>query len=109
MFVAIWEFTIDPRHRAAYERAYAPGGDWARLFGRFPGYHHTDLLHSHDQPDVYLTVDCWDSAAQLEAATRSREYRELDQRCEAFTVRERRIGTFAGEYTSLVSPEAPRT
>jgi heme-degrading monooxygenase HmoA len=108
VFIAIWEFTIDPRHRAAFERAYASDGDWARLFRHFPGYHHTDLLHNADQPDVYVTVDCWDSEAQLKAATQSAEYRELDRRCESFTLSERRIGGFEGDYTFLVSPEAPR-
>jgi quinol monooxygenase YgiN len=109
VFVAIWEFTIDPRHRAAFERAYASDGDWAQLFRRFPGYHHTELLHSADRPDVYVTVDCWDSEAQLKAATQSPGYRDLDQRCEAFTVSERRVGYFEGEYPLSVSPEAPRT
>ena len=94
MFVAIWEFTIDPGRRAEFERAYASDGDWAQLFRRFPGYHHTDLLHSNDEADVYLTVDCWDSEAQLTAATQSAEYRELDRRCAAYTLAEQRIGSY---------------
>ena len=44
MIVIVWEFRVQPGQAAGFERAYAPEGDWARLFRRSPAYRGTELL-----------------------------------------------------------------
>lgn len=92
----LWEFTVRPEHRDAFERAYAPDGDWAALFQKAPGYLGTALLHDTERPGVYLTIDRWQRPRDYQAAMSSMkpEYQALDQQCETFTVRERKLGEY---------------
>jgi len=96
MFVVVWEFTILPDHRAEFERAYGPGGDWARLFRRAPGYVETVLLHDTDRPDVYLTIDRWRTPNDFTAgmASLGPDYHALDEACSRLTVKERKLGGY---------------
>lgn len=93
MYVIIWEFRVDPSHRAAFEQAYGPGGDWAQLFSRDAEFRGTQLLHDGKR---YLTVDSWSGKAAYDAfrARVSSEYSTLDARCEAYTVDEMPVGAF---------------
>lgn len=98
MFVVIWEFRIRPEARQNFEQAYGPDGAWAELFRRCPGFVRCELLHDATDVHRYITLDYWEMAeAHLLGMTRiAAAYQELDARCDAFTVRERRIGGFAG-------------
>ena len=44
-------------HRAEFEAAYGPTGDWARLFARSGGFRGTELMRADD--GSYLTLDVW--------------------------------------------------
>jgi heme-degrading monooxygenase HmoA len=96
VFVRVWRFRADPRSIAAFERAYGPGGDWARLFASSPGFLGTALLKSPGETAEYLTIDRWRSAEDWDAfrTASNAEYRALDQRCESLTTAELDIGTF---------------
>ena len=95
MFAIIWRFEIREAHRAEFEAAYGPTGDWARLFARSGGFRGTELLRAED--GSYLTLDVWRARADFDAflAEHRADYDALDRRTEAWTRAEHRIGEFA--------------
>jgi heme-degrading monooxygenase HmoA len=102
MFVTIWRFRIEEPFRPRFERAYGPDGDWARLFGRQPGYLGTELLREEAGSDAggdcfYLTIDRWRDRSDWLGfqAGHDEAYRALDRSCESLTAAEERIGAFA--------------
>jgi heme-degrading monooxygenase HmoA len=85
MHVVLWRFRCKPGAEAAFEAAYGPRGDWARLFRGAPEFLGTELLRGSD--GTYLTIDRWTSAEAV-ASFRKRHakaYASLDARCEALT------------------------
>jgi heme-degrading monooxygenase HmoA len=90
--VIVWEYEVAAGCEHAFERAYGPQGDWARLFRTHGGYLGTELVRS-DRPDRYVTIDRWAAEDDVAAflARRRAEYEALDARCDAFTVAERRV------------------
>jgi heme-degrading monooxygenase HmoA len=101
MFVAIWKYRIEEPNRPGFEQAYAPDGEWARLFGRQPSYLGTELLREEPEPGAgtacYVTIDRWRDRSDWLGfkATHEAAYRALDEKCEALTAVEERIGGFA--------------
>jgi heme-degrading monooxygenase HmoA len=95
--VLVWEFRVPAAQRTEFERRYGPAGDWAQLFARGDGYLGTQLLHDTLDPDRYLTLDRWRSAADWEAfrAAHAADYAALDAVCEALTTDERALGAHA--------------
>lgn len=97
MYVYIWEYRVRPERHDEFLRHYGPGGTWARLFRRAPGYVGTDLLHDAADAARYVTVDRWENEAAFRAF-RSRfaaEFDDLDRRCEALTAEETPLGRYA--------------
>lgn len=92
--IIVWSFEVAAEQREAFEIAYGPGGAWAQLFARSPDFICTELLRDGD--GAYLTLDHWTDASAFEAfkATHRSAYQELDDACEALTVKETRIGVF---------------
>jgi heme-degrading monooxygenase HmoA len=96
MHVIVWEYNVPEAHRAAFERAYGPKGDWVVLFQSAPGYLGTELFRDEQIPGRYLTIDRWnaqdDFAAfkQLSSAT----YESLDRQFEGLSSHEVKVGTF---------------
>jgi len=80
--VALYRYRVAPGRAAAFEAAYGPAGDWARLYREAPGYLGTDLWRDPAAPGVYLLADHWASAADRDAGIRSlgERYRALDRR-----------------------------
>jgi heme-degrading monooxygenase HmoA len=94
MIATIWRFRVRPGKGDAFERAYGPHGDWARLFARAEGYAGTELLKLQGETATYLTIDRWLSAAawhQAKAAL-AEDYAALDRCCEAYTSEETWLG-----------------
>ncbi len=98
MYVILWEFLPTPGREADFERAYGASGDWARFFGRDPGYLGTDLFRDTRDPRRYLTVDRWASREAYDAFVQreSSRYRALDAELAPLCATERRIGSFTG-------------
>ena len=94
MLAVIWRFHVAPRTRAAFERAYRPGGDWTSLCRRAEGYLGTELLRDPENPAAYLTIDRWRTRDDRDRFRRrfATEYEALDRRCEALTVEETLVG-----------------
>lgn len=96
MFVVVWQFEIAEEKVAAFEAAYGRSGDWAKLFGKSPEYHGTELLHDAYVAGSYLTIDRWASEEAFRAFRKDHdaEYEELDRACDALTQRETRVGAY---------------
>jgi heme-degrading monooxygenase HmoA len=85
-----------PNRVAAFEEAYGPEGDWARLFGTAEGFLGTTLLRGEGQPGEYLTLDRWVSGEAYQHFRRDRnvEFIALDRRCQALTLLEEEVGEY---------------
>lgn len=101
MIQVLWEFVVRGPDVARFEEAYGPDGDWARLFGRYPGFRGTTLLRDPARARTYVTIDAWDSRAQRDAmlADARSEYAALDTACGGWAESELEIGIF-----DVVSP-----
>lgn len=95
-FAYFWEYTIDSSRQDDFLSAYAPGGEWAKLMSRHPGYISTSLFHDADDGNRYVTVDYWASKSDRDSfrSKFSVNYNLLDKKCEGFTVAELFIGDF---------------
>lgn len=94
MIAILWRYRVKPEHRAAFEAAYGPDGDWARLFRRHEHYLGTELLRGGEGD--YLTIDRWRSEADFAdfmAANRA-DYDALDAATEGWTEEEVRLGVW---------------
>jgi len=94
MIALIWRYEVHQEHREAFEAAYGPTGDWARLFARSGGFRGTELLRGED--GSYLTLDIWRDRADFEAFLdeHGREYQALDRHTEKWTRCEHRMGEY---------------
>jgi len=95
-YVYVWAFLIAPEHRAEFLRAYGPGGAWEALFQRADGFVGTLLLQDQADPNRYLTIDRWRSAA-AHATFRARfaaDYEALDRACERLSTQEQSLGEY---------------
>lgn len=94
MVATIWRFRVQPGKLDAFERAYGPDGDWARLFARADGFIATDLLKLHGEPATYLTIDRWRCETDFTRAKAilADDYAALDRCCEAYTCEETWLG-----------------
>jgi heme-degrading monooxygenase HmoA len=96
MHVILWEFRVPAARQAAFETAYGPKGDWARLFAQGAGFIAVELLRCTEEEGRYVTVDRWGSRADFDAFKRdfSAEYAALDRQLEGLAEAETRIGAF---------------
>jgi heme-degrading monooxygenase HmoA len=85
-----------PNRVAAFEEAYGPQGDWARLFRTADGFLGTTLLKRDGESADYLTLDRWVSPQAYQAfrRTRDQEFSALDRRCETMTALEEEVGEY---------------
>lgn len=107
MFVRIWQFRVHPDKVDEFREIYSPNGAWAELFRREMGFHGTELLHSATHPNIFLTIDNWDSPEAWAAFLRAwgDDYAALERYCEVLTMSEGEIGTFESLGTRLPSPD----
>lgn len=108
MIAIIWHYEVNPAHAEAFEAAYGPEGDWARLFARGDGFLGVELLRG--EGDSWLTIDRWRSEADFEAfqAAYRSDYEALDRRTQPWTRDERRIGRFTTDARRLSRTPEPK-
>ena len=96
MYLIIWQFRVRPGSEAAFEEAYGPAGDWARLFQRSDKYVQTELFRKTTERDVYITIDCWQSLDAFEEfqSEHRDDYQDLDRNLEPLTEEESWLGSF---------------
>jgi hypothetical protein len=95
-FVYIWKYAIRLERESEFLAAYQPDGDWAQLFSRDPNYVRTELLRDASENDVYVTIDYWKSKSARDQFRQihTKDFDEIDKRCEAYTVSEDFVGDF---------------
>jgi heme-degrading monooxygenase HmoA len=105
MFLRVWQFRVPSEKADEFREVYGPAGAWAQLFRRDAGFLGTELLHSAIHPNIFLTVDRWDSEESWAAFLRAwgEEYSALDRSCALLTVAEGEIGTFQSVGEALKS------
>jgi len=96
IYMYAWEYVVRAGKEVEFLAAYGPEGAWVQLFRGSPGYLRTELHRDRGNGSRYVTLDYWDSAEAWSRfrRDRSREFEELDERCEHLTVTEREIGRF---------------
>lgn len=96
MFVRIWQFRVAAEKTDQFRSVYGAGGHWAQLFGREIGFLGTELLQSATHPNIYITIDTWDSEAAWAAFLRAwgDDYAQLDRLSGELSVSEGEIGSF---------------
>jgi heme-degrading monooxygenase HmoA len=95
-YVRVWRFRPSANCIAAFEEAYGPEGDWARLFRTADGFLGTTLLKGDGEPVEYLTLDRWVSREAYERFRHEQDasITALDRSCEMLTALEQEIGSF---------------
>lgn len=101
-YAYIWEYEVLPGAEAEFLAHYAPGGSWAALFRRAPGYLGTDLYRDRARPERFITIDRWQTEAAFREFRRrfAAEFEALDRRCAGLTRQEAALGEYR--------PESPR-
>jgi len=96
MFIAIWKYVVDPQFLKAFEKLYGPLGGWVQLFKTGDGYLGTELMQLHGQPNVYLTIDKWESKDQYLNFYKLHQklIDEIDQQGDTMTLSEEKLGCF---------------
>lgn len=96
MFIRIWQFRVPSENAEEFEAIYGPAGEWATLFRREISFLGVQLLRSTSHPNIYLTIDTWDSAEAWAAFLRAwgDDYTALDARCNSLSVAEGEVGSF---------------
>jgi len=77
MYLYLWRYRVRPECQAEFIDTYGPAGGWVRLFRSDPAYLGTRLLRDTNEPDCFLTIDCWESEC-LCAAFRERNRAAFD-------------------------------
>ncbi len=95
-YMYMWEYHVSKNHIDEFEKAYGLNGDWVNLFKKAEGYIETELHKDINNEGRYITVDYWQSK---EACINFRnkyqkEFNEIDERCETYTVKEISLGEF---------------
>ena len=95
-YTIIWQFTVPPENREAFEAGYGRDGRWVDLFAQADGFIETRLLKDEEQPGVYLTLDRWESRSAFEAFKKAyaAPYADLDASLEGLASAEVRIGAY---------------
>jgi quinol monooxygenase YgiN len=100
MYTIVWRFTVRPDRIDDFVRHYGPDGSWAKLFRSGEGYIGTELHRSVAEPNVYVTIDRWESQAAYDAFRQSRvaDYQTMDAQFESLTIDEEHLGTRAATF-----------
>ncbi len=96
IYIIIWEYRPKPEQRHAFEKAYCSTGDWAQFFHKGEGYLGTQFYQDTETEGRYVTIDMWTSEAAYQSfhEAQRKTYVALDDRFQALTIYERRIGAF---------------
>jgi heme-degrading monooxygenase HmoA len=97
VYVIVWEFRIRPDAEQQFLEGYGADGSWARLFRRGEGYVGTELARSVGDPQVFYTLDRWQSESCYRRFREAfeREYEALDRSFEGLTAEERLVGVMS--------------
>lgn len=96
MYKYIWQYYVKQQFIEEFERIYASGGAWLKLFRQGAGYIGTELLHDCSNERRFLTIDSWTTKSAYDKfrSEFAAEFKELDNVCESLTEDEIFLGEF---------------
>lgn len=105
MVEIFFRYRVHPTQVRAFEHAYGPGGPWAELFSKQPGYRRTRLFRHRREANVYVCVDVWESKREYDAfrSSHALEYARMDRDFRMLYLEELLMGYYEGdeEYQAL--------
>jgi heme-degrading monooxygenase HmoA len=98
MIEVFYRYRVHPQQVRAFEHAYGPNGPWAQLFGQHPGFRRTRLFRHKSEPQIYITIDVWDSKQSYDQfrAQHADEYNRLDAQLSMLKLEEHLLGYYEG-------------
>ena len=94
MIALVWRYEVRDEHRDLFESTYGPEGESARLYAQSGGFRGTELFRCED--GSYLKLEVWRARGDFEAfiADNRDACEALDNRTEAWTRCEHRLGEY---------------
>jgi heme-degrading monooxygenase HmoA len=106
MIEVFYRYRVHPAQARAFEHAYGQTGPWVALFKRHAGFVRTRLFRHKSEPDIYITIDVWESKQAYDAfrSENAQEYRRLDAQLAMLKLEEHLLGYYEGddEYRSPI-------
>ncbi|HVA34133.1 MAG TPA: antibiotic biosynthesis monooxygenase [Candidatus Baltobacteraceae bacterium] len=98
MIEVFYRYRVHAQQVQAFEHAYGPTGPWAQLFSRGPGYLRTRLFRHKSDPQIYITIDVWESKQAYDEfrAANADEYNRLDAALSMLKLEEHLLGYYEG-------------
>lgn len=110
MIEVFYRYRVHPTQIEAFEHAYGQTGPWVRLFTGKPGYRRTRLFRHKAEPDLYVTVDAWESKEAYDAFRSANEeaYARLGRQLHLLYLEEHLLGYYEGidEYRAPLDTRA---
>lgn len=110
MIEIFFRYRVHPSQVRAFEHAYGPTGPWAALFAGKPGFRRTRLFRHRTEPNIYVTVDVWDSKELYDTfrSEHADDYARLDAHFRMLHLEEHLLGYYEGqeEYRSPADARA---
>lgn len=96
MFVAIWKYEVKEDSIKKFDDLYGQEGKWVKLFKENAGYLMTEFIKNTNQPNVYFTIDKWESYTHYQNYLNKNEIAidKIDAEGEELTKNETKIGWF---------------
>lgn len=98
MIEVFYRYRVHPSQARAFEHAYGPNGPWAELFSRHPGFRRTRLFRHHSDPQIYITIDVWETKEAYDEfrSLNSGLYNRLDAQLAMLKLEEHLLGYYEG-------------
>ena len=98
MIEVFFRYRVHPQQVRAFEHAYGPKGPWVDLFRTDPGYRRTRLFRHKSEPQIYITIDVWDSKESYDRfrSEHADEYNRLDAKLSMLKLEEHLLGYYEG-------------
>ena len=98
MIEVFYRYRVHPQQARAFEHAYGQEGPWAALFRQHPGYRRTRLFRHKSDPQIYITIDAWESKQAYDEfrTEHADQYNRLDAKLSMLKLEEHLLGYYEG-------------
>src|ERR1035437_9601650 len=95
MVYAVTVYKVRAADVCAFKHAFGKSGKWQTLHRDLPGYVHSDLMVHADFPTVFLLLEFWQSARDIDNAQQRAEVRAFSASLRTIAVSHLSLGTFS--------------
>jgi quinol monooxygenase YgiN len=95
MVYAVTVYKVRAADVCAFKHAFGKSGKWQTLHRDLPGYVHSDLMVHADFPTVFLLLEFWQSARDVDMAQQRTEVRAFSASLRTIAVSHLSLGTFS--------------